>query len=215
MKKQKKQSPPLDTRRTVRDSWKSIRQCIRQQFPEYSPSFDRGASSRSILKLSAQLGRQLPVDFAESLSCHTTGSVIPCPNRRFSDMVYSLMTVDMIIQSWEMFVNFVDIGEFERDHERVKASKGVVQQFLSPSWIPFAGNGGGDYYCIDLGPTFPGKLGQVIWVPHDSPVRTIIASSLRSFLDLLTQNFEDGLYELHDFYGFQRKDAKTFPRSEY
>ena len=72
-----------------------------------------------------------------------------------------------------------------------------------------------DYYCIDLCPTYPGTLGQVIWVPHDNPARTVLAASLQIFLDELSRCFEMEKYKLDDRYGPIRTAVATFPRSQY
>jgi cell wall assembly regulator SMI1 len=214
-----KKKAPTGSVRSIRDSWKTIRTWIANNLPENESRFDRGASAKTVRELSNNLGRKLPDDFAESLRCHTVADgVIPSPAKHWTDMAYSLMTPDSILYTWGMILELIDSGTFDREHQRVKSSKGVVQQWFAPYWIPFADDGGGDYYCLDLCPTYPGNIGQIIWVPHDSPVRPRIAGSMSEFLSLLADNFESGNYRYEqrgDFgYGICRIDVKSFPRSE-
>lgn len=96
----------------------------------------------------------------------------------------------------------------------MKAGRGVVKQWWSPGWFPFATNGAGDYYCIDLGPTFPGKRGQVIHFSHECPERPLIAESFFEFLVKLTVGYEAGHYEMGE-YGFAKKNGKSFPDAKY
>lgn len=215
--RRKKPEPISTSVRSVRESWKVIRSWISKNIPDFKARFDNGANAKSIKDLAAQLGRTLPADFAESLRCHTSGAaIIPCPHRTYPSMAYSLMNPAEIVSHWQMMIELIDIGEFANDHQRVRCSKGVVQQWLAPYWIPFATDGGGDLICIDLCPTFPGKLGQIIWVPHDSSDRAILADSMEMFLSQLADNYVAGKY--HDNrsgigYGISRTELTTFPRS--
>ena len=203
--------------RPVHESWKVVRTWLAKNLPEFETNFDKGANVKSIKALSKSLGRALPTDFSDSLRCHTSAEgIIPCPDRSRPSMCYSLMNPKEILTHWKMTVEFVDTGEFDIDHHRVKNSKGVIQQWLAPSWIPFASNGGGDTICVDLCPTYPGKLGQIIWVPHANEVRSVLAESMQAFLSQLADNYSAGNY--YDNvegigYGISRKKLSTFPRS--
>jgi cell wall assembly regulator SMI1 len=59
-------------------------------------------------------------------------------------------------------------------------------------WVPFASNGGGDYWCIDLDPARGGTAGQVIAYSHESGERGLQSPSLRRWLFDLAGELESG-----------------------
>ena len=62
MKKRKGETDPVKLR-SVRESWKVIRNCCKRQFPDFDVGFDRGASAKSVRELGKYCGRQLPTEF--------------------------------------------------------------------------------------------------------------------------------------------------------
>lgn len=51
------------------------------------------------------------------------------------------------------------------------------------SWVPFADDGGGNHYCVDLAPGPQGRRGQVVLVHHEDTVGAAwVASSISGFL---------------------------------
>jgi cell wall assembly regulator SMI1 len=94
--------------------------------------------------------------------------------------------------AWKMMKGLVDGGNF--DDGRAESDKGVQKKWWDVGWIPFASNGGGDHFCIDLDPGKGGTKGQVIHFRHDAERRTLLAPSLRAFLHDLANGLEDGKY---------------------
>jgi cell wall assembly regulator SMI1 len=45
---------------------------------------------------------------------------------------------------------------------------GIAPAFWHKGWIPFASNGAGDYYCLDLAPVEEGDIGQIISFNHEN-----------------------------------------------
>jgi len=66
------------------------------------------------------------------------------------------------------------------------------------NWIPFASNGGGDFYCIDLAPTETGVKGQIITMKHETGQHKRLAASLRDWLDMLAHDLEAGKFEYRE-----------------
>jgi cell wall assembly regulator SMI1 len=70
--------------------------------------------------------------------------------------------------------------EFAAMEAVVTSPDDLVQGVVgSPGWIAFAGNGGGDWYAVDLTPGPRGYRGQVILISHEESVGAVpIAESL-------------------------------------
>ena len=116
--------------------------------------------------------------------------------------------------NWQMLTGLYDSGDDDLDHVRVKPGRGVVKQWWSPGWFPFADNGASDFYCLDLGPTYPGKRGQVIHFCHESGNRPVIADSFTEFVAKLADGFESNHYEWGE-YSLAKKRPTYFPDAKY
>jgi cell wall assembly regulator SMI1 len=199
---------------SVKECWRRIYAWLDSNAHESDIKKGRSTSKAAIARCEKLFGRQFPADFKASLAIQSQGCIIP--GLSDFDCAYSLMNAADIYDSWKIMNDLYDVGEFDDLHHQVKSAKGVVQQWWSANWIPFADNGGGDHFCIDLGPTFPGVRGQVIWFGQASPDRPIIARSFCKFLENLVLNFENGQYRWNeDDYGFTKKRDSIFPAALY
>jgi cell wall assembly regulator SMI1 len=75
---------------------------------------------------------------------------------------YSLFDAERIKEIYDEMNEMLNDGTFNDYHENVLESDKIINKWWSPSWIPFAMNGGGDLLCIDLSPDKKGIKGQVI-----------------------------------------------------
>lgn len=57
----------------------------------------------------------------------------------------------------------------------------VLKQYTHPAWIPFAQDGGGNAYALDLAPTEGGHIGQIIVIGPDEDFRRVLAPNLTEF----------------------------------
>jgi cell wall assembly regulator SMI1 len=193
---------------SVRRSWRRIAAWI-QENTDFNLEFDSGVTQNAISEFEDYLGRKLPSDFVKSLLTHASAKkIIPCP---YGLKAYSLLSIDEMIEVWLEMNDRYDRLFKSFDHGRVKSSPGVIQQWWAPYWLPFATEGSGDFMCIDLCPTYPGILGQVLWVPHDSPKRLILADSTFDFLSELANNFELGVYKIRKDDGVVKTPKASFP----
>lgn len=61
--------------------------------------------------------------------------------------------------------------------------EGAVRRLACcPGWIPFADDGGGNLYCLDLAPGPTGTVGQVVQLSHEGPDNVLVADSLTDFV---------------------------------
>ncbi len=75
---------------------------------------------------------------------------------------YSLFIAERVKEIYEEMNESLMDGTFDDYHENVLESDKIINKWWSPSWVPFAMNGGGDLLCIDLSPGKKGIKGQVI-----------------------------------------------------
>ncbi|MBN2148454.1 MAG: SMI1/KNR4 family protein [Anaerolineales bacterium] len=123
------------------------------------------------------------------------------------DMAFSLLPVEQIVSAWEMQRELLEIGDFTG--LEAEASEGVANDWWNIKWVPFASNGSGDYYCIDLAPTTTGTVGQVIGYSHESGERNKLANSLAEYLNRLADLLEANRLWYDQQYGIRRKTAET------
>jgi cell wall assembly regulator SMI1 len=63
-----------------------------------------------------------------------------------------------------------------------RAGDPVHAEYWRPGWFPFASDGGGNFYAVDLSPAPGGSYGQVIVIGRDEDERRVLAPSLSAFL---------------------------------
>ncbi len=192
---------PMNTPRTVEECWNAIAKYLSVNAPHLAKTLGPGLTNMQIAELEEALRRQLPDDFKELLyagSVRGPVGIIPDPKRlgRGYNHAFNLLPPFEIIDQWRTLTQLFDSGEFDDRHAGVTCGDGVVQLWWSPGWLPFAGNGGGDYYCVDLIPTHPGQRGQVVFFCHEDSHRPLIALSTAGFMTGLVSAMRLGQYSL-------------------
>jgi cell wall assembly regulator SMI1 len=163
--------PPPTPRRsakpgTVGDSWKRIGRWALQHAPRWKP-LKKGARPSEIASAEKELGFPLPAELRESYQLHNgsgSAGVFPCS----FDISFCLMPLSEAVTSWKTMKELDDLGEFRARPARRKNEKGIRSDWWNVRWVPFAGNGAGDYFCIDLAPAAGGHAGQVITMSHEA-----------------------------------------------
>lgn len=182
---------------TILGSWQRIEAWLDINAKSVARSLRQGAKPQKIKELEDRLGVILPNDFKESCLLHDgqkdEADLIPDGYGTFY-----LLPLSQIPQEWKMMNDLARRGEF-RDF-RSSPDQGVADGWWNSGWIPFASNGGGDYYCIDLAPTISKLVGQVIKILHDQGHRKVLAPSYHLWLQQLADALEHG--DLFDFLEF-------------
>jgi cell wall assembly regulator SMI1/ankyrin repeat protein len=178
---------------SVAACWKKIDAWLKANNPDLKKSLNKPASDQQIADLEKVIGARLPADFKESLKIHngqkySEGDLIPPPEER--DSAYFLMASGDIAEEWQNRKKLHDSGEFA-DKES-GPDKGIQDAWWHPGWIPFASNGGGDSFCLDLAPSKEGQTGQVITMNHESAKREMLAPSFAQWLADLAEAIERG-----------------------
>jgi cell wall assembly regulator SMI1 len=186
--------PPKPKRRrkpdAVADSWRRIARWIKDQAPGWKP-LKKGASEEQIKRVEKKLRFELPTDFRDSYRIHNgSGSeqIFPCPD----DISYYWMSISEMGQDWQMMKELLEGGEFVG--RQAQSERGIRADWWHVGWLPFASNGGGDYFCIDHAPAAGGKQGQIITMNHESGEHKLLAPSLREWLYRFANDLEDGIF---------------------
>jgi len=152
---------------------------------ELSKQFKRGATDKQILKLISVFG-SVPDSYVSFLK-HANGQKDDLASL-FTE--YDFYSVNAVISEWKLWKELIDEGEFE-DFES-EPPKEITSEWWSDKWIPIAGDGSGNFICIDNAPTKSGKKGQVICAYHDDPSRELLSDSFEEYIFQLIEKYKSG-----------------------
>jgi cell wall assembly regulator SMI1 len=175
---------------TVAESWKRIGRWLKESATGWKP-LRKAAGAEQIARAEKRLGCALPADLRKSYETHDgsgDGQIFPWPE----DISYSLLSLAQLVDDWQMHRELLDLGEWQ--DSKGKSDRGIRSDWWNPRWIPFAANGAGDFFCIDLSPAKSGKEGQVITHNHEDGSHTLLAPSFRAWLSKLADDLEAGLF---------------------
>lgn len=186
----------------VADAWGRIIEWLRtnassdavKPFPQtMQPQIDE-FQTRTGIRLPQQL-----LDLYAAL--HVSGSSSAFPSSGdYEQMAFAPMPLSEVLAEWTSQKELVEMGQFD-DCEPV-SDQGIANVWWDRGWIPFASNGGGDFFCIDTAPTESGVAGQVTSHSHESGRHYLLAMSLESYLHELANKIESGGFVFNDRYGF-------------
>lgn len=117
-------------------------------------------------------------------------NLFPTPPDAFDEMAFCLLPVEAVAGEWKIWKELIDSGEFEEAES--EPEPGINSDWWSDGWIPVAGNGAGDFLCVDMKPSERGTMGQVICAWHDMEERTVVAKSWSEYLSNLAEEMESG-----------------------
>ena len=172
----------------VADSWKRIAFWIENNAPHWAP-LHAGATAGELEGAEIAIGFRLPEELRELYASHN-GSKDLFPTS--DNETYCLLPLVELIGNWNSQKQLLDGGDFA--DLQPTAAAGIKKDWWNVGWIPFASNGGGDCYCVDMAPDRDGVPGQVITHNHESGEHKRLASCLREWLEQFANDLEDGKY---------------------
>ena len=96
---------------------------------------------------------------------------------------YDFVPLDRALSEYRNWKGvFEERGDDFNDLITVRAGDPVHREYWRPGWFPFAVDGGGNAYAVDLSPAPGGAYGQVILIGPDEDERRVLAPSLGEFL---------------------------------
>lgn len=172
---------------TIASTWERIEAEIKRLKWAKSRKLNKGASTASLAKVEKTLGVSLPDEFRESYALHD-GQDSGTPFLLGpSDEGYCLLPLAQVLKEAKIWADLKD----DFADEEVSADKGIRADWWNTKWLPIAGNGGGDFLCLDLAPAKGGQLGQIITMNHESPTRELWAKSFGEWLHSVAEQLKD------------------------
>lgn len=170
---------------------------LQEKWSDFYETLLPGLSLTEINSLESKLGVELPKEFKLFYQWKNGHS-----DNQYQCLWYNrnLMNTEVMFETWTYMNELLELGEFEETN------------WWSALWIPFAENGGGDHYVLDLAGSFGGKPGQVIEFWHDDPDRNIYFPSFSKWLETIILAIEQG-YQ-NRFERYDREDAEAFNQAE-
>jgi cell wall assembly regulator SMI1 len=177
----------------MKDIWRRIDDKLAALIPDVledlGPLAD-GATEERIAHLEGLIGVRLPEDVRESYAIHDgTGG-------RDLYATYGLADLESMGCFWEQ------LRELSKDADfmgRIPKAKGPIrEQWWNPKWIPMTDPGSGNHICIDLDPAEGGSPGQLIDWDHERGPTSVIAPSLRSYLERFADDLDAGRLRFDD-----------------
>jgi len=190
-----KKPPRPKPAKTVDEAWDRIEAWLKANAKSWKP-LRRGATDAQIARAEKGLGLRFPADVRESYRRHDGTDEGFFPDHSGDDVSWELLPLDRMVADAKMMRGLLDGGDFE--DQKPKAGKGVRPVAWHSDWIPFAGNGGGDNWCIDLAPAAGGVAGQVIYSSHEMEPRKVLGKSFQKWLSAFVVVLEDDDYRYEE-----------------
>lgn len=136
-----------------------------------------------------ELGMGLPEDLRELWliadgQVDSFGISDPAPGSIISPVFgsYDMMSVKASMDAYRGWSEVLrDFGKSMNDGITVRAGDPVHPDYWRPGWIPFAIDGGGNHYAVDMDPAAGGTLGQVILMGPDEDERRVLGTGLAAW----------------------------------
>lgn len=170
--------------RTIKEIWIELENYYIANYPQGLEQLGDGATDEEIDTVETTLGYKLPSALRESLKIHNGSD-----NNDYRGFL--LVNCEDLVNDYTVYKDLYDGGDFD-DIGEVEGNPGVQPVWWDYGWIPFAIDGGGNQYCVDLNPADGGVHGQVITMWHDDESRPIVARGYHEFLNGVLNNILAG-----------------------
>lgn len=181
----------------VVQAWQRIQKWLSENVPELADKLPGPAELAQVETAEQAMGMALPAELRESYLLHDGQeygelelNIFPTPADAYDDMAFCLLPIARVADEWKVWKDLIDGGDFEGEFG--EPASGIADAWWSDGWIPVAGNGGGDFLCVDMRPAAGGTVGQVICAWHDDAERHLLAPSWGSYLEQLAADLESG-----------------------
>jgi len=174
--------------------WKQLGDWFGRKCPPYADQLEhtRPATPAQLSALEKALSVELTPDLRAFL--RRFGGGASNGNTPLHIFEYAVLSTKQIQDRWKGLDELRRGGTFEASmpHDLDDSQEEVKVTWWDSGWIPFAQDGGGNLYCVDLAPGPDGTRGQVIaWEMHGGP-SVPWASSLDAFFEKYLEVIEGG-----------------------
>lgn len=159
---------------SVEGAWEAIEGWLAKNAPHLAARLPAGADEAAIARAEAALGLTLPEGVKASWRRHDgTGGVGLFDHD-------PLLSLAELVERWRTLTDLLRSGAFEG--LEVQAGSTVRACWWSERWVPITSNAAGDGLCVDLDPSRPEAMGQLIQVWSDDDEREAVAPAIDAWL---------------------------------
>lgn len=169
--------------RTIKQIWVELEKFYTANHLQGLEGLWDGAIDEEIDTVESDLEFKLPAALRESLKVHDGSR---CKDYRG----FYLLNCEDIVNEYMVYKDLYDEGSLDKG--QIKGNPGVQPVWWDCAWIPFAIDGEGNQYCVDLNPAKDGVYGQVITMWHDKECRPVMARGYHEFLNGVLNNILTG-----------------------
>lgn len=171
------------------DIWERLESFLQKNAPPVYESLAPRATEAEIADAEEVCGFSFPADVRASYLRHDGQAD---EGQGFIPGYFTLLPLSQMQSEWEAGMD--DPGTVSPAPEGNRAGPGVKPVYLSPAWIPFAGDIGGNSLCLDFDPAPAGVIGQIVEFDHEAygGQQRCLAPSFRDWLGGIVGDLEAG-----------------------
>ena len=195
----------------ISDSWDRIVAWLKSNASQVLTQHQDRVGDVELNELEKTIGCELPEDVKRFYKLvngdnpnEASSGIFPSIDD-FDHMAYGPLAISQLQREWEIQKELLEGGDFE-GCEPEEVDSGIRNESWNTGWIPFAGNGGGDLYCIDMVPAEGGTVGQIISHNHATYDHKLLARSYCDYFENLAERLENGELTFSDKWGVRISD---------
>lgn len=150
------------------------------------------ATENAIAAVEAEIGFRLPEDLRTLYlladgQAPVSEKTDPAPGAIVTPLFgeYDFVPLSRALDDYRAWDTVIDGWGDDDPNEFITLPEGdppVAREYWRRGWFPFAIDGGGNAYAVDLSPVAGGTLGQIILIGSDEEERRVLAPSLTAFV---------------------------------
>jgi cell wall assembly regulator SMI1 len=168
--------------------WQRIETWLTARHPATVDMLSPPATADDVQTLETSIGRSLPPALRASLMVHNGESDEPVGLLHG----YELLSTAQILDEWTTMRD-IAAGWTEEQNTSLHPVDGVQRRHWHTGWIPIAGDGGGNFFCVDAEPAPGGYFGQVLFFDHEVGPTHVEAKNLEEWLAAFAAKLEAGV----------------------
>jgi len=157
------------------DQWLKIHR------PDYHASLQSGVSEADLAAFESQFSLKLPITFRQLYQWKSGQDPGAFEALQFNRMWMTLADIAEVKDMMDGMIGY----DFEDP------------RYWRRGWVPFLGNGGGSYLCLDLAAEDGGQPGQVLEFWKADEDRPVIWADIQAWLADLVRSMGDGALEIY------------------
>ncbi len=192
-------------------TWNRIVTWLKSNASQVLAQHQDGATDAELEELEKTIGCELPDDAKHFYKLvngdnpnEASSGIFPSVDD-YDQMAYGPLAISQLQSEWAIQKELLEGGDFE-GCEPEQVDPGIRNESWNPGWVPFAGNGGGDLYCIDMVPGEGGTAGQILSHNHETLDHKLLAGSFGDYLERLAERLEKGELSFSERWGVCNPD---------